>query len=208
MEGLRLTTVSLLSTAPLNASVVDEWGNPRPPTLTVDLVCEPTAPVPAAPMEVITLSGQHEGDTTLKLRSPLACPAKSAARLPTEAACRAAATAGFPSDGAAGTASERAALAEQAASGRSRSGGGGWSWLAGILSCMILGLLLFFVYAPISLRARLSTTFQDPFGSDDHLGGAWPVAAANADEDDDALLQAGGPRVAASRRVQMDYRAM
>ena len=207
MEGLRLTSVGLLSTAPLNASVVDEWGNPRPPLLTVDLVCEPTAPVPAAPMEVITLTGQQPGDTTLKLRSPLACPVKSLARTPTEAACKVAAAAGFPSEGASSPATERPTAADQAAAARSRaSGGGGWSWFAGLLSCMLLGVLLFFVYAPISLRARLSTTFQDPFGSDD-LGGAWPVAAANVDDDDDALLDAGGPRVS-SRRVRMDYRAM
>ena len=85
---------------------------------------------------------------------------------------------------------------------RARPSGGGWSWLAALLSCVILGSLLFFVFSPVSLRSRLSG-FQDSFAAD----GSWPRAMTGED-DDDALLAAGGPRVRRPGHQDIDYRAM
>lgn len=82
-EGLRLTLVDLLHVPTLGNVTIDaytprdEWGLPRPPVLTMDLVCEPTAPRPAAPLEIVRLLGQPRGDTSLRLKSPLACPVRS-----------------------------------------------------------------------------------------------------------------------------------
>lgn len=210
-EGIRLTHVSLLSAnatpslpftagpAPPVPPAVDEWGQPRPPLLTVDLVCEPTAPIPAAPMQVIALSGQQPGDTTLKLRTPYACPTHSSERTPTARACKTAALTGYADEDA--TSAEDAG-ADAATAVRARPSGGGWSWLAALLSCVILGSLLFFVFSPVSLRSRLSG-FQDSFAAD----GSWPRAMTGED-DDDALLAAGGPRVRRPGHQDIDYRAM
>ena len=59
-----------------NGQVVptDEWGHPRPKMLTVDLTCDVTAPHPAAALEHIVLAGQQSSDTSLRLRTPTACP--------------------------------------------------------------------------------------------------------------------------------------
>ena len=42
---------------------IDEWGAPRPSSFTVDLMCDPNAPWPAAPLEAITLANQQPGDS-------------------------------------------------------------------------------------------------------------------------------------------------
>jgi hypothetical protein len=62
--------------APERVAALDEYGEPRPAVLTIDFLCEPNAP-PAAPppLESITIQGQQRADTSLRLRSALACPA-------------------------------------------------------------------------------------------------------------------------------------
>ena len=217
-EGIRLTHVGALgsqppalqppaSPAPANANpsprtaALDEWGQPRPPLLTVDLVCEPAAPLPAAPLEYISLIGQQPGDTTLKLRTPLACPTHSSARLPSVEACAAAAAA---ADGSASGGTGRAAAA-------ARSSGGGVSWFAALLSALILAGLLLFGFAPISLKERLVQRMQSPFSAAET--GVWPVATEHGDDEDD-LIDGSGPRMSGRRRqdggrsLEMDYRAM
>ena len=249
-EGIRLTHYSLSATPPLpvfnrtaagpgtpspassvSSAPLDEYGQPRPSLLTVDLVCEPTAPLPAAPLQMITITGQQPGDTTLKLRSPAACP--------THAAACSAGSAGEPSTAtpAAGPLALPPATASMAMSPMSYTasppkpaaqimpGGsgpavspptvearpsGGLNWLAAFLTAGILGVLLFLGFAPMSLRERLNARINSAFATDGME--AWPVAVAG-DEEDESTLGAGGPRVLSGRRLngqrlEMDYRAM
>ena len=83
IEGIRIVHFSLepaqLASPPTGSTdALDDWGAPRPPTFTLDLVCDPTAPVPAAALERIALVGHGPADLTLRMRTRAACPIRSA----------------------------------------------------------------------------------------------------------------------------------
>ena len=79
-EGVRVIHYDLTTwsgVALSNASgraVADEFGALRPPALVVDFVCDPSAPLPAKPLQEISLNAQASADLTIRVLSPSACP--------------------------------------------------------------------------------------------------------------------------------------
>ena len=227
-EGVRLTHVGLLptsppppSSSPSNATSsaagspdaadapmppLDEWGQPRPPLLTVDLVCEPKAPRPTMPLEIITIAGQQPSDTAMRLRTPYACPAHRPP--PTAAMCA----------GGSGSGSDAAAAAGGVGAPASSSGtpavpanvvaraGGGMSWLQffGALFCaVVVVVMLFLGFAPLSLRSALAPHLAYVGAAEMDTSSWAPVHAAPAEDDRPARRQHGG-----GGAFDMEYRAL
>ena len=132
----------------------DEYGEPRPPLLTVDFVCEPRITGPAI-LEVITIAGESTADTALRIRSVHACPTH---RLCATAATGAAAAAAqrSPADGAPASVDDDMAAYDNPADVDS---GVGLSWwqvlLATLLAVGLLGVL-FVNFAALKLRGAFA----------------------------------------------------
>ena len=188
----------------------DEWGQPRPPMLTVDLVCEPTAPRPAAPLELVSLLGQVQTDVSLRLRSPLACPAKP---VPPHAG-----TAPLSGD------VDGSSVAAPGAIGSADEDEDGGGWLQFIFAFCAAGALAVAAMlglAPLSLRHRLRRSAQHGWeratmavgvdsGSSFSVPWVIPPAADadNDDEDEDDKAVTISRSRGSQRSVQMHYQAM
>lgn len=202
---------------------LDEYGEPRPSLLTVDLVCEPSAPSPGLPLEVISIAGEQPADTALRLRSPHACPVH-APPVVSAAACAAAdaaaaeattdAPSSSPSSTPAGVADPPPSAVESplvdaepaaiASGGRGVRGAGrersGWQLVAALV-CAIVLLGVFAVgFAPLSLRTALERRAQDAMhgAADPDEPAGWTAASA-------ASLPAGPARCTFDH---MEYRAI
>ena len=164
-EGLRVVHYGLIvpdtksgkanggATAP---APTDEWGQPRPPMLTVDLVCDPGAPLPAAPLEKIVLFGQQAADTSLRMRSRAGCPTKAPPLACTSAA---GGSSGMPSG----------------AHANAPSGGNVWTLVGALVGSVALLTVLLLGFAPLSLRRSLRAA---------RASSPWPVASTAAEVDE------------------------
>ena len=163
-EGVRVSHYELaFSSADLssNSSIPparDEWGNPRPAAFTVDFLCDPTAPLPAGPLDAITLFGQPRADTTVRMKTPAACPILNPSPVVGAAAANAIAAAAVA-----------AAAATAAAHGAAVNGAPPNAFvmlLAFVAALGILALLLIW-FAPLSMkRGSMAPSYPT----------AWPVA--------------------------------
>ena len=172
LEGLRITHYALEAAADAhNDSVapgglfdetlpaLDEWGAPRPPTFTLDVVCDATAPLPAAPLERVQLLGQKRADTSLRMRTRAACPTRSAlcVPLPTAPAAVSGGDDDDVGDAASGEDGVTGATGKGVAAGSRPNGGGRspWVFLLSVLSALAMLALLLLGFAPLSMRRSL-----------------------------------------------------
>ena len=171
---------------------VDEWGQPRPPLLVVDLICDPAATSTSlTSLESVTILGQQRADTALRLRTAHACPTRhmpaAAAATPTaatssppsssSAAAAPDGTGGVDDDGAGdgsddeegeGVADdEAAATAANGNKKKSGEGGGGgvWQTLLSMIAAVLMVGVLFMGFAPLALRKAV---YSSAYGTDPH----------------------------------------
>ena len=169
IEGVRIVHYGLEPAQPASqaqgsgrdeTSSLDEWGAPRPPTFTLDLVCDFAAPLPAAPLERIALLGQSHADVALRMRTRAACPTKSAicVHVAPDASHEAASTT-HPASGGRDEAS--AGSADRSTLGAKGVGGphNPWLFALSILSALAILTLLMLGLVPLSLRRSLRKSY-------------------------------------------------